>query len=220
MKIAVIGSGYVGLGRGRVLRRFRHERGLRRRGRAEAREAPSAARFRSSSRDLAELRQAQLAATGSTSRSNLAESIDGREVVFVAVGTPPHEDGSADLSHVLTVAEQVAESGQARPGAGDEEHRAGRHQRARARGRASLRQAQDQRGQQPRVLERGRRGQRLLEARSHRGRHRRRPRLRAPGAALRAVQPPAKPPPAHEPEERRDREVRVERACSRSRSRS
>jgi UDPglucose 6-dehydrogenase len=42
--------------------------------------------------------------------SNLAQAIDGREVVFIAVGTPPQEDGSADLSHVLTVAEQVAKA--------------------------------------------------------------------------------------------------------------
>lgn len=42
--------------------------------------------------------------------SNLAQAIEGREVVFIAVGTPPQEDGSADLSHVLTVAEQVAKA--------------------------------------------------------------------------------------------------------------
>jgi len=42
--------------------------------------------------------------------SDLVKSIQGREVVFVAVGTPPQEDGSADLSHVLTVAEQVAKA--------------------------------------------------------------------------------------------------------------
>ncbi|HSU39909.1 MAG TPA: UDP-glucose/GDP-mannose dehydrogenase family protein, partial [Polyangiaceae bacterium] len=42
--------------------------------------------------------------------SNLAQAIDGREVVFIAVGTPPQEDGSADLTHVLTVAEQVAKT--------------------------------------------------------------------------------------------------------------
>jgi UDPglucose 6-dehydrogenase len=42
--------------------------------------------------------------------SNLAQAIDGREVVFIAVGTPPLEDGSADLSTVLTVAEQVAKA--------------------------------------------------------------------------------------------------------------
>lgn len=40
--------------------------------------------------------------------SDLAQSIDGCSAVFVAVGTPPNEDGSADLSHVLKVAEQVA----------------------------------------------------------------------------------------------------------------
>ncbi len=40
--------------------------------------------------------------------SNLAESIAGRRAVFVAVGTPPNEDGSADLQHVLKVAEDVA----------------------------------------------------------------------------------------------------------------
>ncbi len=39
---------------------------------------------------------------------DLAASVDGRSAVFVAVGTPPQEDGSADLSHVLKVAEDVA----------------------------------------------------------------------------------------------------------------
>src|SRR4051794_19285111 len=42
--------------------------------------------------------------------SSLVDGIRGREVVFIAVGTPPQEDGSADLSHVLTVAEQVAKT--------------------------------------------------------------------------------------------------------------
>ena len=41
--------------------------------------------------------------------TDLAESIRGRDVVFVAVGTPPSEDGSADLSHVLGVAKSVAQ---------------------------------------------------------------------------------------------------------------
>jgi UDPglucose 6-dehydrogenase len=43
-----------------------------------------------------------------TFTSKLAEAIDGAQIVFVAVGTPPQEDGSADLSHVLKVAEDVA----------------------------------------------------------------------------------------------------------------
>jgi UDPglucose 6-dehydrogenase len=41
--------------------------------------------------------------------SDLGSAIDGRRIVFVAVGTPPSEDGSADLSHVLAVAREVAQ---------------------------------------------------------------------------------------------------------------
>jgi UDPglucose 6-dehydrogenase len=40
--------------------------------------------------------------------SNLAEALADRQIVFVAVGTPPAEDGSADLSHVLGVARDIA----------------------------------------------------------------------------------------------------------------
>ncbi len=40
--------------------------------------------------------------------SDLAAAMKGRTIVFVAVGTPPSEDGSADLSHVLGVARDVA----------------------------------------------------------------------------------------------------------------
>jgi len=39
--------------------------------------------------------------------TSLAESLDGCEVVFSAVGTPPDEDGSADLKYVLDVAREV-----------------------------------------------------------------------------------------------------------------
>jgi UDPglucose 6-dehydrogenase len=35
------------------------------------------------------------------------EALAAADVVFVAVGTPPQEDGSADLSHVLDVARQI-----------------------------------------------------------------------------------------------------------------
>lgn len=40
--------------------------------------------------------------------SDLAGSIQGCDAVFIAVGTPASEDGSADLSHVLDVATDVA----------------------------------------------------------------------------------------------------------------
>src|SRR5262245_63277119 len=44
-----------------------------------------------------------------TFSDDLKGSIRSRQVVFVAVGTPPNEDGSADLSRVLEVAKSVAD---------------------------------------------------------------------------------------------------------------
>ena len=42
--------------------------------------------------------------------TSLQEVIDGVEVVFIAVGTPPDEDGSADLRYVLEVAREFGRS--------------------------------------------------------------------------------------------------------------
>ncbi|MBI5480792.1 MAG: UDP-glucose/GDP-mannose dehydrogenase family protein [Deltaproteobacteria bacterium] len=39
--------------------------------------------------------------------TDIAAAVQGAEVVFIAVGTPPGEDGSADLSHVLAAAAAV-----------------------------------------------------------------------------------------------------------------
>ncbi|KAI9549570.1 hypothetical protein GHT06_004125 [Daphnia sinensis] len=39
--------------------------------------------------------------------TDLGDSIQGSEVAFIAVGTPPGEDGSADLKFVLAVAEEI-----------------------------------------------------------------------------------------------------------------
>lgn len=41
--------------------------------------------------------------------TSLKDSIHGAEVVFIAVGTPPGEDGSADLKYVLAVASSIGE---------------------------------------------------------------------------------------------------------------
>ena len=37
----------------------------------------------------------------------MKESIEECEAVFIAVGTPPDEDGSADLKYVLAVASEI-----------------------------------------------------------------------------------------------------------------
>jgi UDPglucose 6-dehydrogenase len=39
--------------------------------------------------------------------SKIEKGIEGAEVIFIAVGTPPGEDGSADLKHVLDVATEI-----------------------------------------------------------------------------------------------------------------
>lgn len=44
--------------------------------------------------------------------TNLAEGIKDAEAVFIAVGTPPGEDGSADLKYVLGVAKAIGENAQ------------------------------------------------------------------------------------------------------------
>ena len=41
--------------------------------------------------------------------TDIARGIEHGEVIFIAVGTPPGEDGSADLRHVLAVAESIGE---------------------------------------------------------------------------------------------------------------
>jgi len=42
--------------------------------------------------------------------TNLADSIQNADAVFIAVGTPPDEDGSADLKYVLGVAREIGKN--------------------------------------------------------------------------------------------------------------
>lgn len=41
--------------------------------------------------------------------TDLGSAIQGSEIVFIAVGTPPGEDGSADLKYVLAVADEIGQ---------------------------------------------------------------------------------------------------------------
>lgn len=42
--------------------------------------------------------------------TDIADAVGQAEVIFIAVGTPPDEDGSADLSHVLAVARSIGQA--------------------------------------------------------------------------------------------------------------
>ena len=42
--------------------------------------------------------------------TDIAESVRVSDIIFIAVGTPPDEDGSADLQHVLAVAKSIGQA--------------------------------------------------------------------------------------------------------------
>ncbi len=42
--------------------------------------------------------------------TDIAEGVEFAEIIFIAVGTPPDEDGSADLKYILQVAQSIGES--------------------------------------------------------------------------------------------------------------
>jgi UDPglucose 6-dehydrogenase len=56
---------------------------------------------------LAELLRRNLTAGRLRFTTDAAEAVDHGTLVFIAVGTPPAEDGSADLAHVLEVARRI-----------------------------------------------------------------------------------------------------------------
>ncbi|MFH1369618.1 MAG: UDP-glucose/GDP-mannose dehydrogenase family protein [Elusimicrobiota bacterium] len=57
---------------------------------------------------LAELVKKNVSKKRLSFTTDLKEGISKSEVIFIAVGTPPREDGSADLSYVETVAREIA----------------------------------------------------------------------------------------------------------------
>ncbi len=109
MKVAVIGSGYVGLVVGACL--------------AESGNDVVSADIDAGKVDrlnrgeipiyepgLEPLVRNNLAAGRIRYTTDVAEAVRASEVIFIAVGTPPGEDGSADLQHVLSVARTIGQS--------------------------------------------------------------------------------------------------------------
>jgi UDPglucose 6-dehydrogenase len=106
MKIAVIGTGYVGLVSGAGFSEFGHDvtcvdidqdriEGLRR----------GVLPFHEPSLPELVHRNARLGRLRFS--TSTAEAVAHAAVVFIAVGTPPRKDGSADLSYVLEAARQI-----------------------------------------------------------------------------------------------------------------
>lgn len=104
MKITVIGSGYVGLVSGVCFAKLGHEvvcvdKDDRKISALNSGQIPI---FEPGLSEL--LTQVKISFT-----KNLKEALNGSSAVFIAVGTPQDEDGSADLSYVLAAAKEVAQ---------------------------------------------------------------------------------------------------------------
>ncbi len=108
MKIAIIGTGYVGLTTGTCFAEVGHhvicvdsnaeKVAMLQRGEIPIYEP-----------DLEPLVDSNVSAGRLTFTTDLAYAVHESEVIFIAVPTPPQEDGSVDLSYIESVSRQIAE---------------------------------------------------------------------------------------------------------------
>jgi UDPglucose 6-dehydrogenase len=106
MKIAVVGSGYVGLVLGACLAENGNDVACV--DRDEAKIATlEAGRMPIYEPGLEELVKRNHALDRLSYTTDLASAVKASTIVFIAVGTPQGEDGSADLQHVLAVARDI-----------------------------------------------------------------------------------------------------------------
>src|SRR5215470_13113107 len=106
MKIAVIGSGYVGLVAGACFAELGHEVLLVDNDESKLdalRQGACPIHERFLPELLARHRDRRLSFTG-----DLPEAVRRSQLIFIAVGTPPKNDGDADLSYVESVAQGIA----------------------------------------------------------------------------------------------------------------
>ncbi len=106
MRVSIVGSGYVGLVSGAGLAQVGHnvvcmDKNPERIERLRAGHVPI---YEPGLDDLLAENATQGRLTFTTS---MQDAVDHGEVLMIAVGTPPSEDGSADLTHVLDVAREI-----------------------------------------------------------------------------------------------------------------
>jgi UDPglucose 6-dehydrogenase len=107
MKIAVIGTGYVGLVVGACFAETGNDVVCVDRDAAKIR-ALNKGRIPIYEPGLEDLVRRNRAEKRLTFTTKLPDAVRKAEVIFIAVGTPTGEDGSADLKHVLAAAREVA----------------------------------------------------------------------------------------------------------------
>ncbi|MFB3845518.1 MAG: UDP-glucose/GDP-mannose dehydrogenase family protein [Candidatus Cloacimonadaceae bacterium] len=107
MKLAIIGSGYVGLVTGACFSEMGNEvicvdKDADKIGKLQAGIIPI---FEPGLEDLVNRNAAEGRLLFTT---DLPEAVRRSQIIFIAVGTPPEEDGSADLQYVLSVSRDIA----------------------------------------------------------------------------------------------------------------
>ena len=107
MKLAVVGTGYVGLVTGACLAETGNRVACVDRDRVKL-DALRKGRVPFHEPGLGELIERNVRAGRLSFSDRLAESLADALMAFIAVGTPPRDDGEADLSQVMAVAEKMA----------------------------------------------------------------------------------------------------------------
>jgi UDPglucose 6-dehydrogenase len=106
MNLAVVGTGYVGLVTGACFAEMGH------RVTCVDIDAEKVAKLKEGWMPIYEPGLKQIVLRNSEEgrllfTTSLAEAVSNTDIIFIAVGTPPGDDGSADLKHVLAVASEV-----------------------------------------------------------------------------------------------------------------
>ena len=109
MKIAVIGSGYVGLVAGACLAENGNDVVCVDKDAAKVRMLQRG-RIPIYEPGLEEMVRRNRGEQRLTFTTNLPRAVRGSQIIFIAVGTPTGEDGSADLRHVLEVAREIGKT--------------------------------------------------------------------------------------------------------------
>ena len=107
MKIAVVGTGYVGLVAGACFAESGNDVVCVDKDAAKVRTL-KAGKMPIYEPGLEEIVRRNRQEGRLSFTTNLAKSVRDAAIIFIAVGTPQGEDGSADLTHVLGVARDVA----------------------------------------------------------------------------------------------------------------
>ena len=109
MKIAVVGTGYVGLVAGACLAENGNEVICVDKDQAKI-ATLEAGKMPIYEPGLGEMVRRNTAEARLTFTTDLPSAVRASEIVFIAVGTPQGEDGSADLQHVLGVAHEIGKA--------------------------------------------------------------------------------------------------------------